>query len=70
MFENEILGTIVGILFAACVVAFIKFMCFTSTAPVWVAVVFSLALGGVAIWELVKIGKYWLAKLKEKHGNK
>ena len=65
MHALEILGTILTILFTIMTIVFIKLFWFDAIAPVWVAVLFTVAFGGASIWACVKVFGWWHRKIKD-----
>ena len=69
--ENEILGTVMAILFLVLVIGVTcSLWSAGSTAPFWLALCATIALGGTAIWACVKVFVYWYNKLKSRLGKK
>ena len=68
--ENEILGTIMAVLFALVAIAFISLFWTNPATPLWLAIVGTVILGSVSVWGIWKVGKYWYERLKNKYGKK
>lgn len=65
MHALEILGTVLTVLFTIMSVIFIKLFWVDAIAPVWVAVLGTVVLGGASIWACIKVFSWWHRKLKD-----
>lgn len=61
--ENEILGTLLMILFDVVVVFMICGL--FSKAPLALAIIGTVMFGGVGVWGTIKVIKYWIKKLNK-----
>ena len=66
--KEEILGTIIVLLFDLIIGSFI-YVCTKFVVPT-IAAIITVTLGCVAAWATFKVCKYWILKLQEKWNSK
>jgi hypothetical protein len=66
--ENEILGTVLSVMFAGVAGVMVKYL--WATAPMWAAIAGTAVLGGVAAWALLKVAEYWVRKIVDRKSGK